>query len=209
VARVPRVPSLIDAYIRRRSIRAMKRQVRPERFGAFGEGSWVDPPLVCYGPHNVHIGRNVTIRSGGFISCPDEDKAGNRYTPRLTIGDGTHIGRDVTIACIGSIEIGRDVYASDRLLFADSYHGYEDPDMLISEQPMVPPQPVKIGDGTNIGLGAMVMPGVTIGRLAVIGAGAVVTRDVPDNAVVVGNPARVIRWFDRQRGEWVPGEPPA
>ena len=200
------MPSPLQALQRRLVIREMRRQVHPERFGAFGAGSWVDPPISVYGPHNIYIGDQVTIRSGGFISCPDEFM-GERFTPRLTIGDRTHIGRDVTIACMESIEIGVDVYASDRLLFADTFHAYEDPDTPIRDQPMAPPQPVRIGDGTNIGLAAMILPGVTIGRNAVIGAGAVVLRDVPDNAVVVGNPGRIVRHYDHARGEWMRGEP--
>ena len=55
-------------------------------------------------------------------------------------------------------------------------------------------QPVKIEDGVWIGGGAIILPGVTIGRNAVIGAGAVVTKDIPANAVAVGSPARVIRY---------------
>ena len=55
-------------------------------------------------------------------------------------------------------------------------------------------RPVKIEDGAWIGGGAIILPGVTIGRNAVIGAGAVVTKDIPANAVAVGSPARVIRY---------------
>lgn len=55
-------------------------------------------------------------------------------------------------------------------------------------------QPVKIEDGVWIGGGAIILPGVTIGRNAVIGAGAVVTKDIPANAVAVGSPAKVLRY---------------
>ena len=55
-------------------------------------------------------------------------------------------------------------------------------------------QPVKIEDGVWIGGGAIILPGVTIGRNAVIGAGAVVTKDVPANAVAIGSPAKVLRY---------------
>lgn len=50
-----------------------------------------------------------------------------------------------------------------------------------------------------IGVNVTILPGVTIGENAVVGAGAVVTKDVPDNAVVVGNPARVIKYLDKEK----------
>ncbi|WP_241004259.1 acyltransferase [Conexibacter sp. SYSU D00693] len=200
------MPSPVTALRNAIFARHMRRQVHPENFGAFGEGTWVSPPVSIDGPHNVYLGSYVTILQNGRISCPDQH-LGVSYSPKLVIGDRTHIGRDVTIACCGSIEIGSDVYASDRLLFADTYHGYEDPDVPIRDQPMVEPQPVKIGDKTNIGLGAMVLPGVTIGVNCVIGAGAVVVSDVPDNAVVVGNPGRIVRHFDHAQRVWKPGAP--
>ena len=72
---------------------------------------------------------------------------------------------------------------------------------VIAKERMIPgggwniyAQPVKIEDGVWIGGGAIILPGVTIGRNAVIGAGAVVTKDIPANAVAVGSPARVIRY---------------
>ena len=62
-----------------------------------------------------------------------------------------------------------------------------------------PTKPIKIGNDVWIGVNVTILPGVTIGENAVVGAGAVVTKDVPDNAVVVGNPARVIRYLDADK----------
>jgi maltose O-acetyltransferase len=58
-------------------------------------------------------------------------------------------------------------------------------------------EPVSIGDGAWIGARVTILPGVTIGQGAMVGVGSVVTRDVPANAQVVGNPAKVIGWLDR------------
>ena len=60
--------------------------------------------------------------------------------------------------------------------------------------------PVRIGDGTWVGARAMILPGVTIGKRVVVAAGSVVTRDVPDDSLVAGNPARVIRSLDYPAG---------
>lgn len=63
--------------------------------------------------------------------------------------------------------------------------------------------PVKIGSQSFIGMGARIFPGVTIGKHCVIGANAVVTHDIPDYCVAAGMPARVIKRYDFEKGEWV------
>jgi acetyltransferase-like isoleucine patch superfamily enzyme len=122
----------------------------------------------------------------------------------LTIGDGTNIGPICHIACVGNVEIGRQVLTAGRLLIADSYHRYQDPTLPVIEQPMAEPQKVTIGDGAFIGFAAIILQGVTIGRGAYVAAGAVVTRDVPDQTVVGGNPARPIRQYNQSTGAWDP-----
>lgn len=79
-------------------------------------------------------------------------------------------------------------------------HGYERLDVPIAAQNQ-PESPIRIGDGTWLGHHVVVLPGVTIGRHVVVGAGSVVTEDLPDYCVAVGSPARVIRRY--LNGEWV------
>jgi acetyltransferase-like isoleucine patch superfamily enzyme len=83
----------------------------------------------------------------------------------------------------------------------DQNHGYEDVTRPISQQSQ-PERPVVIGDGSWLGHGAVVLPGVTIGKHVVIGANSVVTKDIPDFSVAVGSPAKVIRQYDETHG-WV------
>ena len=64
---------------------------------------------------------------------------------------------------------------------------------------MLPCKPVLIKESAWIGAGATILPGVCVGRHAVVGAGSVVTKDVPDYAVAVGNPARVIKMLDKEK----------
>jgi acetyltransferase-like isoleucine patch superfamily enzyme len=87
-------------------------------------------------------------------------------------------------------------------LIGDTYHRYDDPDLPIIKQPMSAPQSVRIERGVHIGLGVMIMAGVTVGEHAYLGAGSVVTRDVPPRTVVVGNPARAVRRYNRDTGAW-------
>jgi acetyltransferase-like isoleucine patch superfamily enzyme len=83
----------------------------------------------------------------------------------------------------------------------DQNHGYEDITRPISQQTQ-PERAVVIGDGSWLGYGAVVLPGVTIGKHCVIGANSVVTSDIPDFSVAVGVPARVIRRYDATAG-WI------
>ena len=124
-------------------------------------------------------------------------------TPRLSIGDRTSIGAQCHIACVGTIEIGREVLTAARIFIGDTYHGYEDPNVAVLDQPMAPPAKVTIGDGAFLGIGSAVLMGVTIGANAYVGAGAIVTADVEPRTLVVGNPARAVRRWDPKTEEWV------
>ena len=186
----------------------MRRAIHPERFAAFGERSVIVPPAVVRSPHRIRVGDNVLIHDRAWLSVVEEFQD-QRFEPSLTIGDRTVFGRDLYVSCVGQIEIGSDVLASERVLIADTYHGYEDPDTPIARQPMAAPQPVRIEDGAMLSANVCVLGGVTIGARTYVGAGAVVTKSVPPNCVVVGNPAKIVRHYDRDRGGWVDGEPPA
>ncbi len=174
----------------------------PSAFAAFGAGSVIVPPARVTMPHRIHIGDRVVINEHSWISVVE---AVPGYTPTLTIGSGTLIDRLLHIACVGEIEIGEEVLIGERVLIGDSYHSYEDPNLPVIKQPMVPPRKVTIESGVHIGFAVMIMQGITIGENAYIGAGAVVTRDVPPRSVVIGNPGRVVRRYDEGTGEWVPG----
>jgi acetyltransferase-like isoleucine patch superfamily enzyme len=105
---------------------------------------------------------------------------------RITIGDRVFINSGAIIFSAVEVTIGNDVAIANEAYVMDSdSHGIEG-------RP-VKEEPVRIGDGTWIGARAIILPGVTIGRRCLIAAGAVVSRDVPDDTLVAGNPARVVR----------------
>jgi acetyltransferase-like isoleucine patch superfamily enzyme len=117
------------------------------------------------------------------------------------------LGADLVVACTGRVEIGPDVMASDRVFIGDTYHEYRDIHRPIRDQGLAPPRPVRIAAGAFLGIGVIVLPGVTIGENAYVGAGAVVTRDVPARSVAVGNPAHVVSYWDATSGQWRRGSP--
>jgi acetyltransferase-like isoleucine patch superfamily enzyme len=105
---------------------------------------------------------------------------------RIRIGDRCFINCGTVIIAVDEIVIGDDVALANEVYVMDSNsHGVEG-------RPHVE-APVRIGDGTWVGNRAMILPGVTIGKRVLVAAGAVVTRDVPDEVMVAGNPARVVR----------------
>jgi len=114
----------------------------------------------------------------------------NNAVGDVTIGDHTRIGIHCTV--IGPVSIGNHVNLAQGITVTALNHNFSDADKRIDEQG-VSTQPVTIADDVWIGANAVVLPGVTIGRHCVIAAGAVVTKDVPDNTLVGGVPAKVIK----------------
>lgn len=128
----------------------------------------------------VKIGRRSTIHIGARF-----------YQPKnIAIGEGTIIGDHATLDGRAPLTIGNHVDIASEVMIFNSQHNIDDPEFGPIEAP------VTIGDYVFIGPRAIILPGVTIGRGAVVAAGAVVTKDVPERAIVGGVPARVIR--DRQ-----------
>lgn len=145
---------------------------------------------------NCYFGRGVEL-------FPLLSSAGTWYDPRITIGNNVCIGDYDRFACCNEIVIEDDVLFAAYVHISDHSHRYEDTEARIADQGVVSRGGVRIGRGTWVGIRAEILPGVHVGEHCVIGAGAIVTRDVPDYSVAVGNPARVIRTYDPSSGEWV------
>jgi maltose O-acetyltransferase len=107
---------------------------------------------------------------------------------RLNVGQHSVINRNCRLDARGAIHIGANVSISPECYLISSSHDSHSPSFAGSTKPTA----VTIHDYAWLGVRALVLPGVTIGRGAVVGAGAVVARDVPPMAIVAGNPARVI-----------------
>ena len=114
----------------------------------------------------------------------------NNAVGDVTIGDHTRIGIHCTV--IGPVCIGNNVNLAQGITVTALNHNFEDPTRKIDEQG-ISTKPVMIGDDVWIGANAVILPGVTIGHHVVVAAGAVVTKDVPDNSVVAGVPAKLIK----------------
>lgn len=182
-----------------------RRKVKASEFAHFGKRSLIHSPKGILARHRIEIGDDVLIHEHAMFSVVERFN-GRDHEPWLRIGSGTNIGAGIWLSCVGQIEIGEHNLMGHNILIADSYHEYQDPDAPIISQPMAWPEGVTVEPGCIIGPHAAILAGVTIGRNSFVAANAVVTKSVPPNSVVVGNPARVIRHYDRDRGEWVDGE---
>ncbi len=159
---------------------------------------------------NVRLGRGVYLDHGVYLhACPGGISIGAEsyvmknailhvYNFRDLPHAGIRIGARSLIgeACIlrgqGGITIGDDVFLAPLVQMLAVNHVYHDTSRPISLQGITC-QGITVEDGAWIGGGAIILDGVRIGKNAVVGAGAVVTRDVPDYCVAVGNPARIVR----------------
>jgi len=172
-------------------------------FKNFGKRSLIKPFAVRVdGCKYISIGDDCFFGGGLTMVAVDEYK-GKRHEPMCTIGNRCVFGTDFMLSCSNRITIGNNVLASARVFIGDSYHGYADTSLAVLDQPMTGEAPVSIGDGSFLGIGSVVLPGVTLGRNCVVGANAVVTSSFPDYSVVVGNPARLVKRYDEGSGLWV------
>ena len=126
-----------------------------------------------------HCGKNANIEKNAF------------FTPSLSIGDNSGIG--IHCEVYGPVTIGNDVMMGPEVVIYTSGHRYDQIDIPMWKQGSTPVEPVMIGNDVWIGRRAMIMPGVTVGDGSIIGAGAVVTKNVPPYSIVGGVPARVIK----------------
>ncbi len=142
------------------------------------------PRIVNYGV--MRIGNDVRIAS---YVVPVELAAGEGG--ELLIGNGVHINYGVSIGATKSVHIGDRVRIGPYARIVDSdFHD------IYNRALPGQPSPVVISNDVWVGMNAVILPGVHVGRAAVIGTGAVVTKDVPDFAVVGGVPAKVLRMLD-------------
>ena len=155
-------------------------------------------------PEFIAISDNVFIHEYCWFSMlPFNQQRGSpdvRGEPSLSIGANSYIGRFATFACMKEVSIGKDVMIADRVFIGDCYHGFMNRELPIKDQYLFSPGPVRIGDGSWLGVNVSIMPNVTIGKNCVIGANSVVTTDIPDFHVAAGVPARIIRRVDDASG---------
>ncbi|QEO10265.1 acyltransferase [Protaetiibacter larvae] len=157
-------------------------------FHSFGRRSRILLPFRVGNPDLIAVGDRVLIGAGSWLMTPSRDFP----APVIELHDRVRINQ-TSITAVQSVVIEEGVDIARGCYISDHSHGFDDPELAIRDQPLVRIAPVRICRGAWLGQNVVVLPGVTIGEGAVIGANSVVREDVPARAVVAGVPARLIR----------------
>jgi acetyltransferase-like isoleucine patch superfamily enzyme len=152
--------------------------------------------FVCPGV-KLEIGKNATVTLGRWSWLGHGCKI-RAHEGEVLIGAKSVLGQECTISAYQHVSIGRECIIADRVMMIDFDHGMVEVERPIREQGIYK-RNVDVGHNVWIGYGACLLRGVSVGNNSVIGTSAVVTCDVPENAVVGGIPARVIRMRDAPR----------
>jgi acetyltransferase-like isoleucine patch superfamily enzyme len=149
--------------------------------------------FVCPGVR-FEIGRDARVVLGRWSWLGNDCKV-RAHEGEIRIGAKTVLGQECTISSYQHVSIGRECILADRVMLIDFDHGAVDVERPIRQQGIYK-RDVRVGHNVWIGYGACLLRGVSVGDNAVIGTSAVVTKDVPANAVAAGVPARVVRMRD-------------
>jgi len=157
---------------------------QPDMFAKLGRGVVFEAHVLVFHPENIEIEDDVYVGHQTILK--------GYYRNKMIIGPGTWIGQQCFFHSAGGITIGKHVGIGPAVKIISSFHDEEGTQKPILHS-RIEFAPVIIEDDCDIGMGAIILPGVTIGRGGQIGAGAVVTKSLPPYVVAAGNPAKIIK----------------
>lgn len=160
-------------------------------------------PISIRGKKNIKFGKGLVT---GKYCRIDTYASGNSKV--LTIGSNCQLNDFVHIGAIENITIGDNVLIASKVFITDHLHGKYSGDnqsnpLNIIKDRELSSQPVFISNNVWIGESVSILPGITIGENSIIGANSVVTKDIPDNCIAVGIPAKVIKKFNFESKTWI------
>ncbi|MCH9670717.1 MAG: acyltransferase [Gammaproteobacteria bacterium] len=194
----------------RSSLADMRRRVHSARLRSMGAGCVIEPGVSLQYPNNIELGANCRIARNAVLrantgQCPGltlgdqvsvlENGLFGTNEGHIHIGDRSWFGPGCLIYGNGGVDIGDDVLIAAHTSINTVSHNADRCDIAINAQGTYC-APVVIENDVWIGLNVCVLQGVRIGRGAIVGAGAVVTRDIPPWSIALGTPAQVVRRRD-------------
>lgn len=187
--------SLNNIYTFRKYKNIFYSSLLKREFKDVGENFSIEYPFNIIGPLYISIGNNFSSFSGLILEA-HEQHLNNHYSPEIKIGDNVSFAYNCHIGCVNKIIIGNNVLFASKVFVTDHFHGEIKKEFLKippSLRKVISKGPVIIEDNVWIGEGVAIMPNVKIGRNTIIGTNSVVTKNIPENSVVGGVPAKVIR----------------
>lgn len=162
----------------------------------------------------IHLGSNVKLGPGselkanqrfpgGWMRHPQGEHVNQEFDPVIRIGDRVTATGSLQVVAFQEIVIEDDVMFAANIFVSDGAHGSDRGDVPYKYQGITNIAPVRIGRGAWIGQNAVILPGVTIGELAIVGANSVVNADVAARTVVAGAPARAVKRWDLVSQRWL------
>jgi acetyltransferase-like isoleucine patch superfamily enzyme len=175
----------------------------PRGLRSRGNDSYILWPRLVDGAHNIELGARTIIHKHSWLSAISE-YAGEQYRPRLVFGNDVYVGRYVCVVATGTLMIEDGCVLSEYVYITDHGHGLSPSSGPIMKQKLTTKGNVRLGACCFVGYRACILPGVQLGQHCIVGANSVVTRSFPAYSMVAGIPARVIKMYSNQSGEWEP-----
>lgn len=191
----------------KQALRALQRWLmyRP-RAVALGSGSFVRRPWTITNGHLISLGRRSRIGLDAILNPLTRAESGFEADGHIEIGDDVYIGLHAQIHASRCVRICDGAVLSDYVYLNDSAHGFDPQAGLIMAQKIESRGKIVIGRNVFLGLRTTVFSGVELGDYCVVGANSVVTRSFPAYSMLVGAPARLIKFYDVGLGRWVAAE---
>lgn len=159
---------------------------RKKDFAKIGKDVVIEKGVLVFHPENIEIGNSVYVGHNTILK--------GYYKNKMIIGEGTWIAQQCFLHSAGGIEIGKNVGIGPRVIILSSFHEIDGKLEIPITQRKIKFQKVIIEDNCDIGAGAIILPGVRIGKGVQVGAGAIVSKDVKPYSVVAGVPAKLLRF---------------
>lgn len=169
-------------------------------YGKIGRCSYIIKPMRIIGKKNIYIGDDCSVLHHARIETVSRWENMD-FHGKIRIGNHTTIEQNCHIIAADELKIGDNCVLSSDVYVADCGHSCDEMEGSVMQKPLFVKK-TSIGDGCFIGTGAKIMPGVNIGNYVVVGANAVVTKDIDDYTMVAGVPATPIKKYVKEEKAW-------
>lgn len=149
----------------------------------------------------INFGDRIFVRDGGRIELV-KDFSDSKFTPNLIIKDNVNIEQNCHITCGEELIIGKNTAILPNVCITDIDHLYEDLNIPPKSQ-LYKTSRVKIGNDCMIGINSVILAGTVLGNHCVVGANSVVRGQFPNNCILAGSPAKIIRKYNFEKKEWI------